>query len=180
MIEGLLPYLLDMLPASPVFMQASDSPEWDTEDVSFPFTEGCFAKFGEQAVSITKMVEKLGHVIDFEAAFGFFRLVQVNGIWLPQDLSIGIPGHSQKVNAEVLGAVASRGLMTGEILKRSMESNARLRESLAKFVAKMQGTEHDEGSLIVRMSGQDAETAPGHPARAVRFDGSRAVAGGLW
>lgn len=101
------------------------------------------------------------------------------------------------MNAEVLKAVAEKGLMTGESLQqaspqpiapckphdpnvfgKAMASAAQLRESLASFVAEMQGVV-DEEAVICRAAGQSPEHTPEHPARAITFDGRAVVLGGV-
>jgi len=177
-VEGLLPYLLDALPETPVMLQACDAAEWPVEDVAFPFLEGCWDPFGDDKEGVEAMAAKLAESVDMEHTCGFLRLVQVKGSWLPQDLSMGIPGHSRKVNAQVLRAVTEKGLMTGESLQKAMEAAGRLRESLGAFVAEMQGV--GEGEVVIcRIAGQSAETAPEYPARAITFDGQTVVVGGV-
>ena len=78
-VEGLLPYLLEVLPESPVMLQATDVPEWPTEDVAFPFAAGCWDRFGPDREEVMSMAAKLGQSIDLEHTCGFLRMVQVKG-----------------------------------------------------------------------------------------------------
>jgi len=141
-------------------------------------TETLTSRFGEEEEPIVAAImTKLGAVLDLDHTCGFLRFVKLRGEWLPQSLSLGIPAHNRKVNAEVLGAIREKGLLREESLAIHATAMEKLRCDLEAFVLEMQGVVEGDGPALVRGASDpwEASNMPPAPARLVVFNGAQAL-----